>query len=326
MRDSSPSWQKTLAAGFNSASELLAHLKLPQKLANTQAEMQFQTRVPLGFAELMEPGNPNDPLLLQVLAVQDELLPHEQFSRDPLREHTFNTKAGLIHKYHSRVLLTLVGACAINCRYCFRRHFPYQANNPGKRGWEEVFAYIAADESIEEVILSGGDPLLANDGLLSHMIDGLSCIPHLSTLRIHTRIPVVLPERVDSGLVRILKNCTLNKVIVLHCNHPNEIDARVTHACQLLSDADCHLLNQSVLLAKVNDDANVLAALSRKLFNCGVLPYYLHLLDKVDGAAHFDVSLEKGRVIFKTMQSLLPGYLVPRLAAEIAGQPNKTLL
>lgn len=320
------SWQKSLANGFASSSELLAYLNLPTDIVSQSAHEQFKTRVPRGFAELMESGNPVDPLLMQVLATHAEMIHYDEFVPDPLAERAYNAKSGLLHKYHGRVLLTVVGACAINCRYCFRRHFPYHENNPGRAGWDKVFSHISEDNTINEVILSGGDPLLANNDLLAFIIDGIRQIPHITTLRFHTRIPIVLPERIDKGLVMLLKHCDLNKVVVVHSNHPNELDHRAAIALKGLRGTGCHLLNQSVLLKGVNDCANTLAELSRQLFSCGALPYYLHVLDKVAGAGHFDIQLAEAKQIFKQLQALLPGYLVPRLAQEIAGQPNKTLI
>lgn len=325
-KDSIQSWQQILAQGFSHASQLLVFLNLPLDTGSALAEKQFKTRVPQGFAARMQVGNRHDPLLLQVLAVADELVVTPHFVHDPLDEAATNTISGLIHKYHGRVLLTVTGACAINCRYCFRRHFPYQENNPGRAGWQPVLDYIAQDEAIHEVILSGGDPLLANDSVLAPLLAQLAAIPHLTTLRIHTRIPVVLPERVDEGLVQLLSENRLQKVVVLHSNHAQEIDDQVNDACIKLRNAGCHLLNQSVLIAGVNDDAQTLALLSHRLFACGVLPYYLHLLDKVQGAAHFDVQLDDALGIFQQLQALLPGYLVPRLAREDAGEKHKTLI
>jgi EF-P beta-lysylation protein EpmB len=326
MRDSIPCWQKNLAEGFSSAVELLQFLHLPPSLADKVAEKQFKTRVPRGFASRMQSGNRYDPLLLQVLAVEDELKITDGFIVDPLAEITAIPLSGLIHKYHGRVLLTLTGACAINCRYCFRRHFPYQDNNPGRSGWKDALDYIAKDSCIHEVILSGGDPLLAKDNLLSDLFTQLATIPHLQTVRIHTRIPVVLPERVNQSFLNLLTENRLHKVVVLHSNHPQELDNNVLEACVALRHAGCHLLNQSVLLAGINDNAEILAQLSERLFACGVLPYYLHLLDKVQGAAHFDVSLQHASAIFQKLQSLLPGYLVPRLVREEAGKKHKTLV
>lgn len=326
MRDSIQAWQKILAQGFSCAHDLLTYLQLPTTLASPGAEKQFKTRVPRGFAARMQPGNRHDPLLLQVLALDDELQTTNEYVQDPLQELAVNPRKGLMHKYHSRVLLTLTGACAINCRYCFRRHFPYQDNNPGRLGWQPALDYIAADTSIKEVILSGGDPLLATDNALAPLFEQLGAIAHLSTLRIHTRFPVVLPERINPGLLDLLAALPLHKVIVMHSNHAQELGDNFAQACIDLRKAGCHLLNQSVLLRAVNDDAVVLAALSERLFACGVLPYYLHLLDKVQGAGHFDISLAKAQVIFTELQALLPGYLVPRLAREDAGKKNKTLL
>lgn len=325
MRDPSLSWQKKLAQGFSSASELLCFLDLPLA-ADSLAEKQFPLRVPRAFALRMQKGNPKDPLLLQVLATDQELLDVVGYSCDPLEEKEKNPIRGLIHKYYGRVLLTLTGACAINCRYCFRRHFPYQENNPGRQGWDEAMHYIAQDASITEVILSGGDPLLASSAVLSELIKKLEQIPHVHTVRVHTRIPIVFPERIDQELLALLAASQLNKVIVLHCNHPQELDEHVALVCQQLRKAGCHLLNQSVLLAGINDDANLLARLSQALFAFGILPYYLHVLDKVQGAAHFDMPLSQAQAIYQQLQTLVPGYLLPRLAREEPGKNSKTLL
>lgn len=326
MRDSIFCWQKKLAQGFASAVELLEFLHLPPSLADGLAEKQFKTRVPRGFAARMQPGNRYDPLLLQVLAVSDELNMTDGFIADPLAEAATTPLSGLLHKYHGRVLMTMAGACAVNCRYCFRRHFPYQDNNPGRDGWQYVLDYIANDPHIHEVILSGGDPLLVKDNVLAPLLTQLASIPHLRTLRIHTRIPVVLPERINTSFLNLMATSRLHKVIVLHSNHAQELDSSVLDVCVALRQAGCHLLNQSVLLAGINDSAQILAELSERLFACGVLPYYLHLLDKVQGAAHFDVSLNDAVVIFRELQGLLPGYLVPRLAREDAGKTGKTLI
>ena len=320
------SWQQILAQGFSSAKELLDFLGLPMALGSSLAEREFKTRVPRGFAERMQPGNSHDPLLLQVLAVEDELRVATDYVDDPLEERAFNAIPGLIHKYHGRVLLTVTGACAINCRYCFRRHFPYQDNNPGRAGWQPVMDYITQHTEIVEVILSGGDPLLATDLILRALFKQVEAIVHVTTIRIHTRIPVVLPERITEELLDLLSGSRLQVVIVLHSNHAQELDASVEKVCARLRQANCHLLNQSVLLAGVNDAAETLAQLSHRLFACGVMPYYLHLLDKVQGAAHFDIDLERASVIFQTLQTLLPGYLVPRLAREEAGKEHKTLI
>lgn len=325
MRESSHRWQKKLAQGFSNAAALLEYLGLPQSLACDKAEQLFATRVPLAYAHRMKPADPNDPLLKQVLAQPLETLSVASYVEDPLHEKEYNPEKGLIHKYHSRVLLTLTGACAINCRYCFRRHFPYQENQLGREGWGSVLDYIRKHPQLNEVIFSGGDPLIVSDARLFALMGEIAAIPHIKTLRIHSRIPVVLPERITSAFQRALSAIPLNKVVVLHTNHPNEIDASVAKACQRLRDAGCFILNQSVLLAGVNDDANILAELSLKLFSVGVLPYYLHLLDKVAGAAHFDLAHEQSLAIFRALQTKLAGYLVPRLACEEPGVLHKTL-
>lgn len=324
MRDST--WQQILSEGFSSASELLHFLQLPPALGCDIVETQFKTRVPRGFAARMQRQNPQDPLLLQVLATAQEQQMPSNYSADPLQELSQTPLPGLLHKYHGRVLLTLTGSCAVHCRYCFRRHFPYQAHHLKEHALSAVIDYIASDTSIEEIILSGGDPLLASDRRLSALLAQLAHMPHIKTLRFHTRIPIVLPERIDPSFLAIMDACHLQKVMVLHCNHPQELDDRVMHACQQLRSVGLTLLNQSVLLANVNDHVPTLVALSKKLFAFGILPYYLHVLDKVQGAAHFDMPLERARDIFKGLQQQLPGYLVPRLAREDATEKHKTLL
>ncbi|KTD79406.1 lysine 2,3-aminomutase [Legionella waltersii] len=319
------SWQKILAQGFNTASDLLSFLELPQTCDESLAEKQFPSRVPLGFARRMQKKNPCDPLLLQVLATKAEMDDTTGYVDDPLKEVP-TALSGLLHKYYGRVLLTLTGTCAVNCRFCFRRHFPYQENNPGRKGWQDICDYIAKDQTIKEVILSGGDPLLAADIVLRELIEQLQQIPHVEILRVHTRVPIVLPERIDADFLSLLAATKLKKVIVLHCNHEQELDETVLTACEDLKAVGCYLLNQTVLLADINDDANALMALSYKLFNYGILPYYLHLLDKVKGAAHFDLPVERAKAIYKELQELVPGYLLPKLVREESGKHSKTLI
>lgn len=326
MRESNLSWQKNLAQGFASSAELLSFLEISLPINSLQAEKQFKTRVPRGFAARMQKGNLHDPLLRQVLAIDSELDTVSGYTNDPLQEMQSNIIPGLIHKYQGRVLLILSGACAINCRYCFRRHFPYEDNNPGQLGLQDALNYIRKHPDIHEVILSGGDPLLLKDSRLNVLLQELDTIEHLTTLRIHSRIPVVLPMRINADFIKTLHSTRLKKVMVLHSNHPNEIDESVQYACLLLKQAGVLLLNQSVLLAGVNDDAAVLASLSRRLFACDVLPYYLHLLDNVNGAAHFSIEIDQALSIYHELQRLLPGYLVPKLAREDALAKNKTLL
>lgn len=319
-------WQHSLADAVRDPGELLAALDLPDSLlpAARAAAEQFGLCVPRGYLARMERGNPQDPLLLQVLPVAGELQNDPTFGVDPVGDRRAMPRPGLLHKYHGRVLLVTTGACAVHCRYCFRRHFPYSEANPGADAWREALTYIAADASVQEVILSGGDPLSLNDRRLATLIDALDNIPHVRRLRIHTRQPIVLPERVDETLLSWLQATRLQTVVVVHANHPREIDTAVVEALARLRGCNATLLNQSVLLRNVNDDAQTLVKLSEALFEAGVLPYYLHLLDPVQGAAHFDVDEARAGRLMETLRARLPGYLVPRLVRELPGHPGKT--
>ncbi len=321
-------WQQALADLITDPGELLSLLELDPALYQEamQAVQSFPLKVPRGYVKRMQKGNLHDPLLQQVLPLGLELIQVPGYDLDPLHESETNPVPGLLHKYHGRVLITLTSACAIHCRFCFRRHFPYDENNPGKRGWEKIFAYLAKDPSISEVILSGGDPLAVSDHLLQSFTQQLTLIPHIKRLRIHTRLPIVLPERITPSLLDWLTHLTLEPVIVVHTNHPQEINEEVEAALSLLKRASIHVLNQSVLLKGVNDEALILALLSEKLFAAGVLPYYLHLLDKVQGAAHFDLLHERAQTLHRELSAMLPGYLVPRLVCEEAGRPGKVLV
>ena len=296
---------------------------MPQRLAACQ---DFALKVPRGFIQKMTPGDWQDPLLLQVLPQAQELTEQPGFIHDPLQEVSSNPTQGLIHKYHGRLLLIVSGGCAINCRYCFRRHFPYGDNNPSRQQWQQTLDYIRQDSSISEVILSGGDPLVANDKQLAELISQIETIDHVSTLRIHSRLPLVIPERITDELADRLAQSRLHTVFVTHCNHPNELDKQVNDALAKLRRAGCQLLNQAVLLAGINDKSDVLQSLSQKLFSAGVLPYYLHLLDKVQGAAHFDVPEARAKQLIREIQLKLPGYLVPKLVREQPNHGSKTLL
>lgn len=321
-------WQEALTDLIKDPEVLFDYLELDQNLLNGayQAIKSFPLRVPRGFASRMQKGDPNDPLLRQVLPLLDEMISHASYTNDPLKEAEANPVPGLLHKYHGRVLVTLTSACAVHCRYCFRRHFPYENNNPGKRGWNAIFAYIENQKTIDEVILSGGDPLTLSDDLLNQFSAELTKISHVKRLRIHTRLPIVLPERISEEFCAWLSQINCQTMIVVHANHPQEISDDVNAALFKLRAAGVTILNQSVLLKGINDDAKVLAALSEKLFAANVLPYYLHVLDKVNGVAHFDIELEKARAIHEKLRALLPGYLVPRLVREDAGMTCKTIL
>lgn len=321
----SHTWQKLLSEAITDPRELLDILQLDFALLARaqQAVKLFPLRVPRSFVAKMQPRDPHDPLLRQVLPLGEELQEVTGYNADPLQENAVNPIPGLLHKYYGRVLLTLTGACGVNCRYCFRREFPYSENNPGKNSWEQAVAYIAADPTISEVILSGGDPLIVSDVQLQQLIDKVAAIAHVTTLRIHTRMPIVLPERITQGLIQCLTSTRLRPVMVLHCNHPNEIDAEISAAMQQLRAAQVTLLNQSVLLCGVNDSIAILCELSKKLFSVGILPYYLHTLDKVRGAAHFSVTEAKACELAWGVAQHLPGYLVPKLVKEEAGQAAK---
>jgi len=322
-----PQWQQLLSQGIRSSEELLAHLEIdPAKLKIQPPGGDFPLRVPRGFANRMARGDSRDPLLLQVLPTAAESVQSPGYQRDPLGELHAMPAPGLLHKYRGRALLTVTGACAIHCRYCFRRHFPYSDANPVNDNLQYSLDYLRQQTDIHEIILSGGDPLTLSDARLQSLTEKLATIPHLHTLRIHTRLPVVLPERVDTGLLAWIDRQSLRVVIVVHCNHPNEIDPSVMTALQQLRSAGATLLNQAVLLHGVNDDSATLIRLREVLFAAGVLPYYLHQLDKVQGAAHFAVSQEAARDLLAALRASLPGYLVPRLVRDIPGQHSKTLL
>lgn len=318
-----PAWQTALARGFTSVEALLGHLGITPQTPLPAVAAAFPLRVPRGFADRMEPGNPDDPLLRQVLPVAAEHSVHPDYSCDPLDEQHAMPVPGILHKYRGRALLTLTGACAVHCRYCFRRHFPYSEANPLGSGHEVAINYLQSHPDIGELILSGGDPLSLPDSRLSGLADRLAGISHLHTLRIHTRLPIVLPERVDELLLDWLSGLPQRVVMVLHCNHPNEIDSTVKTAMRALQQAGIMLLNQSVLLHGVNDNADTLVRLSEGLLAAGILPYYLHQLDRVQGAAHFAVEDTAARALMDTIHGRLPGYLVPRLVRELPDYPGK---
>lgn len=319
-------WQQQMRHLIRDPQELMRRLELKSEAEPELAAAlkQFPLRVPEAFVAKMAKGNWQDPLLLQVLPQSQEALPQPGYSDDPLEEKTANPVPGLIHKYPSRVLLITSPACAINCRYCFRRSFPYQDNIPGQQDWQHAIDYIAQRPDVSEVILSGGDPLVANDRALQQLIERLAQIPQLTTLRLHTRLPLVMPARITPELVDILTATRLQTVMVVHCNHANELDDATASAFRLLTRNGVSLLNQSVLLANINDNAAALGSLMRKLFGQNVLPYYIHLLDKVTGAAHFEVSEARGIELLTALRASLPGYLVPRLVREEPGKTSKT--
>jgi len=319
------SWQKDLREVITEPERLLSLLDIAPTdyLQHFKARSLFPVRVPLSFINRMKKGDINDPLLKQVMPLSKEFVVTDGYSADPLLEHD-TVAEGLLHKYKHRVLMIVKAGCAINCRYCFRRHFPYQDNSPNKKRWQSALDYIAVHKEISEVIFSGGDPLMASDDHLTWLVEQIEQIPHVTRLRIHSRLPVVIPSRVTTRLVELLKHTRLKATMVLHINHPNEINTELVAALEPLREARIPLFNQSVLLRGVNDDAEVLTQLSESLFDAGIQPYYLHLFDAVQGAAHFDIDEKDAVIIVNKMLATLPGFLMPKLVREIAGQANKT--
>jgi EF-P beta-lysylation protein EpmB len=321
-------WLQQLADVVTEPDELLRILALEQHADLAQgadARRLFALRVPRAFIARMKKGDATDPLLLQVLTSRQEFIDAPGYSTDPLDEQS-SVVPGLLHKYRNRALLLVKGGCAVNCRYCFRRHFPYQDNQGNKRNWQAAIDYIATHPELDEIIFSGGDPLMAKDHELAWLVTSLEKIPHLKRLRIHSRLPVVIPARITESLCQMLAETRLQVLMVSHINHAQEIDDDLRNSMQMLKRAGVTLLNQSVLLRGVNDDAQVLANLSNALFDAGILPYYLHVLDKVQGAAHFFVSDEQARALIRELLPQVSGYLVPKLAREIGGEPSKTPL
>lgn len=322
------SWQRQLSDLITDPAELLSILNLSPGDYPVPDDIlaAFPLKVPRAFVSRMRPGDPLDPLLRQVLPIMEEGDDTPGFTIDPLSEADFNPQAGILHKYQGRILVLAAPHCAIHCRYCFRRHFPYDENIPGRAHWEESLKWLADRPDIREVIYSGGDPLAANDRHLAWLTKRISEIPHIRRLRIHTRTPVVIPARVNESLLTWLSDCQLQKVMVVHINHAQEIDAEVAQALQKLRNANVTLLNQSVLLKGINDNVDALEALSESLSAAGVLPYYLHMLDRVQGVAHFNVSDDRAFALMDKLKARLPGFLVPSLVREEPGETSKTRL
>ncbi|MFK3991389.1 EF-P beta-lysylation protein EpmB [Psychrobacter sp. NPDC064578] len=316
-------WQTQLSEAITSIDELLSILKLESLRAEVYVPRHFELRVPRGFVAKMSIGDSNDPLLRQVLPDQREQIKVTGYVADPLSENTQNPVKGMLHKYQSRVLLTVTGACAIHCRYCFRQHFDYSANMPTADAKENIIDYITAHPEINEVILSGGDPLNVTNRRLFAWLDTLESLPQLTTIRLHTRLPLVIPARLDNALLTRLSQSRCHIVMVIHCNHANEIDALTAEHLQCARAAGITLLNQAVLLKGINDSVAVQTQLSQCLFACGVLPYYLHVLDKVAGAAHFDNDERFAIELYWSLLAALPGYLVPKLVRELPNKPFK---
>ena len=328
LSQSTGGWQQAMRESITDVDILCDLLDLPDSARHSarSAAPLFGLRVPRGYIERMQRGDVNDPLLRQVLPLDAEHRPVPGYVFDAVGDSASSLGDGVLHKYHGRALLVTTGACAVHCRYCFRRHFAYADDHAGAEQGRAAVAHIAADSTIREVILSGGDPLSLSNARLARLGQALDEIPHVMRLRLHTRTAVVLPERIDAGLIDWLSARRQQCVVVVHANHPAEIDDEVAGALAALRATGAVVLNQAVLLRGVNDDAHVLAELSERLFASGVMPYYLHLLDRVAGAAHFNVDDARAQRLMDTLAARLPGYLVPRLARESAGENAKQVM
>jgi len=320
-------WQQQMSEAIRDPKELfdLLNLKISDAEADKQLYFpkQFRLLVPLTYVNKIKKGDWNDPLLKQILPIAAENNQVEGFMSDPVGDLNAVVSNGVLQKYQGRVLLITTGACAVHCRYCFRRHFPYAESTPDKKHWQNTLNEISKDKTIHEVILSGGDPLMLSDQRLAMMCAEIAAIPHVKTLRFHTRLPVILPDRINPSFFEWLDTLKLNKVMVIHANHANEIDDQTGRVLNRLADHGITVLNQSVLLREINDDVESLVNLSHRLFEFKVLPYYLHLLDKVQGAAHFEVEKKQAIRLVKAIKQQLPGYLVPKLVKEVSGERSK---
>lgn len=323
--ESTGSWQQQLASAIRDPDQLCRLLDLPAALwpAARRAARLFPLVVPHNFLARMTPGDPHDPLLRQVLPAVEELEPALGFVPDPVGDHSSRKVPGLLQKYHGRVLLIVTGTCAIHCRYCFRRHYPYHEEPRRLEDWQPALQAVALDPTIQEVILSGGDPLVLSDDRLQSLIDSIAAISHVKRLRIHTRLPIVLPARVTDRLIEVLRETRPASIVVVHANHPREIAGDCQAGLRRMSRSGLTVLNQAVLLRGINDSASTLVELSERLVDAGVVPYYLHQLDRVAGAAHFEVAEAAGLELMAQLQRRLPGYAVPRFVREVPGADSK---
>lgn len=328
-QEKTPLWRRLLDEAITDPKQLLRALDLDPELLPqiVGGHHQFKIKAPRSYLQRITKGDPNDPLLLQILPQAEETtLKPANYSSDPVGDLNASPVPGLIHKYTNRALLITSPACAIHCRYCFRREFPYRDAVTSGNHWQQTIEYLTEHSEISEVILSGGDPLTLPDEQLADLANQLAAIPHLKTLRIHTRLPIVLPERINERFLHWLQKLPLHAVVVIHTNHPNELNHQVGEALAAMSNVGITLYNQTVLLRNINDNAEILAELSHKLFEFRVQPYYLHVLDKVAGAAHFDIAIQQSRKIYQQLSSQLSGYLLPRLVQDLPDRPAKTII
>lgn len=319
-------WRNSLAGAIRDTDELIDALRLPTGLREPArlAAQAFPLVVPQSYLRRMRPGDVGDPLLRQVLPLADELQEQAGFSADPVHDGDARIAPGLLQKYAGRALLIATGTCAVHCRYCFRRHYPYEQEPRRLDDWGPALEALRSDQTIHEVLLSGGDPLVLNDSRLKALIDGLESIPRLRRLRVHSRLPIVLPDRVTEELIRLLRESRLQAIMVVHANHANEIQGDCADALRRLVTGGIPTLNQAVLMRGINDEVDALADLSESLIDLGVMPYYLHQLDRVAGAAHFEVPEHRGLELIAQLQARLPGYAVPRYVREVPGATGKT--
>lgn len=322
LSSSNPVWRDIQRRNFTDWKKLLEFLELEnQGSEHVLPKSSFALNLPQRLARKMEKGRWDDPLLLQFLPTTHELERDALFVIDPVGDQEAAKTSKLLHKYQGRALLVTTSACAMHCRFCFRQHYLYEKE---QKSFEKELAYIAEDPSLSEIILSGGDPLSLSNEALENLIDKLSSIPHLKRLRWHTRFPIGIPERIDEGFLSILKKSRLQTIFIIHCNHGSELDEEIIEALKKIQQLGCPVLCQSVLLKGVNSDVATLQTLFETLVNAGIMPYYLHQLDRVQGAAHFEVPIEEGRALIEQLRSRLPGYALPSYVAEIAHEPSKT--
>jgi EF-P beta-lysylation protein EpmB len=325
--DNELSWSQHLSQAITSLPKLINHLGLPVSLIEqgTEADQSFKLLVPRPYLSRIEYGNPNDPLLLQILPSTTEMQKVLGYNKDPLEEADHNPQKAIVHKYKRRLLVITTGTCAVNCRYCFRRHFPYDDNQLAQAEWQSVIEYLQVHPEVNEVILSGGDPLMMKDTLLADKVRQIEALPQVKRLRIHSRLPVVIPARVTDDMIDWIRASRLDIIMVWHINHANEVDEELAQAALKLKQAGVTVLNQGVLLRGINDSVEAQVNLSEAVFSAGILPYYMFTLDPVEGAAHFDISVEDAQKLMGKVAAELPGYLVPKLAKEIPGKASKTV-
>lgn len=319
-----PVWRQIQRENFTRFEPLADFLELSDSLRKKILQHpRFALNLPKRLAAKIEKNTLNDPILRQFIPLEEELQPFPGFTSDPVGDEKVRRSKKILHKYQGRALIVTTSACAMHCRFCFRQKFPYETE---EKGFDEELSYIRNTSSLSEIILSGGDPLSLSDGALAYLLGSLDTIPHVKRIRFHTRFPIGIPERLDDSFLDLLGSVSKQIFFIIHCNHPKELDQDVVAALKEVQYLGIPVLNQSVLLAGVNDEEETLLALSEALLEAGITPYYLHELDQVEGAGHFAVPTERGKELIRFVQENLSGFGVPRLAREISGQPSKTFI